>query len=128
MLHAKTQGQSFQRDAAHSTGGANSRSRRLGRHNYEGGGAAGTAALDRALLHGGSVGWRLEDNHVTFNSWRQTHADAAFNAAGNCARWSRAGALPAPQGAAPDRRSDVTPQIRLHGSTDRRRCTETVRG
>src|SRR3546814_7854359 len=70
------------------------------------------------LLHGGSVGWRLEDNHVTFNSWRQTHADAAFNAAGNCARWSRAGALPAPQGAAPDRRSDVTPQIRLHRSEE----------
>src|SRR3546814_10798497 len=77
--------------------------KRRGRHRVEGGGAAGTAALDLALLHGGSVGWRLEDNHVTFNSWRQTHADAAFNAAGNCARWSRAGALPAQQGAAPDR-------------------------
>src|SRR3546814_14275601 len=83
---AGAQGQRFLRDAARSTGGADHGAKRLGRHRVEGGGAAGTAALDLALLHGGSVGWRLEDNHVTFNSWRQTHADTAFNPEAHCAR------------------------------------------
>src|SRR3546814_17208724 len=61
---AGAQGQRFLRDVARSTGGADHGAKRLGRHRVEGGGAAGTAALALALLHGGSVGWRLEDNRT----------------------------------------------------------------